>query len=90
MTVRKLRWSYFAAGLFVVTLKGSQLLFCTPMSVHPSYSAAPPDPFQAYDTTPLADYCGLSPAQMHQLLFHPLEPGGVVRLRTEVPNEVLD
>jgi hypothetical protein len=60
------------------------------MPVHPSPSAAPPDPFQTYNTTPLADFCGLSPAQMHQLLFHPLEPGGVVRLRTEVPSEVLD
>jgi len=27
---------------------------------------------------------------VHQLLFHPLEPGGVVWLRTEVPNEALD
>ncbi|MGI4736190.1 MAG: hypothetical protein ACRYG7_13520 [Janthinobacterium lividum] len=51
---------------------------------------APPDPFQRYNATPLADFCGLSPAQMHQLLFHPLEPGGVVQLRAEVSDEVLD
>ncbi|RZK14562.1 MAG: hypothetical protein EOO56_24665 [Hymenobacter sp.] len=55
----------------------------------PAYST-PPDPFHSYNATPLADFCGLSPAQMHQLLFHPLEPGGVVRLRTEAPSEVLD
>jgi hypothetical protein len=60
------------------------------MPVHPSPSKTSPDPFQPYNTTPLADFCGLSPAQMHQLLYHPLEPGSVVRLRTEVPNEVLD
>ena len=60
------------------------------MHVYSSLSAAPPDPFQSYNITPLADFCGLSPTQMHQLLFRPLEPGGVVRLRTEVPNEVLD
>lgn len=51
---------------------------------------APPDPFQRYNATPLADFCGLSPAQMHQLLFHPLEPGGVVQLRAELSDEVLD
>lgn len=60
------------------------------MPGHPNPPAAPPDPFQSYNTTPLADFSGLSPAQMHQLLFHPLEPGCVVRLRTEVPSEVLD
>ena len=60
------------------------------MPVRPSLSSAQPDSVQHYNTTPLADFCGLSPAQMHQLLFHPLEPGCVVRLRTEVPNEVLD
>ncbi|MGI4743330.1 MAG: hypothetical protein ACRYG7_49900 [Janthinobacterium lividum] len=60
------------------------------MPVYPGSSTAPPDPFQAYNTTPLANFCGLSPAQMHQLLFHPLEPGGVVQLRAEMPNEVLD
>jgi hypothetical protein len=27
---------------------------------------------------------------MHQLLFHPLAPGCVVRLRAEAMNEVLD
>lgn len=57
---------------------------------HPQPSPAPPDPTRPYNTTPLADFCGLSPAQLHQLLFHPLEPGCVVRLRTEVLTEVLD
>jgi len=56
----------------------------------PAYPSFPPEPFQTYNTTPLADFCGLSLAQLHQLLFHPLEPGGVVRLRTEAPNEVLE
>lgn len=56
----------------------------------PAYPSFPPEPFQTSDTTPLADFCELSPAQLHQLLFHPLVPGGVVRLRTEAPNEVLD
>lgn len=56
----------------------------------PAYPKFPPEPFQTFNTTPLADFCGLSLAQLHQLLFHPLEPGCVVRLRTEVPNEILD
>jgi hypothetical protein len=60
------------------------------MPIHPITSTVPPDPFQRHNNTPLADFCGLSPAQMHQLLFHPLKPGGVVQLRTGVPDEVLD
>lgn len=60
------------------------------MPVRSIPSTASSDPFQSHNTTPLADFCGLSPVQMHQLLFHPLEPGGMVRLRTEVPDEVLD
>lgn len=60
------------------------------MPVYPSPSPAPPGPFQPYNTTPLADFCELNPAQMHQLLFHPLEPACVVRLRAGVPDEVLD
>ncbi|MFD2788038.1 hypothetical protein [Hymenobacter rubripertinctus] len=43
-----------------------------------------------YNDTPQPDFCGLSPAQMHQLLYQPLEPSCVVRLRTNVPNDVLD
>lgn len=43
-----------------------------------------------YNATPLADFCGLSPAQMHALLYQPLEPASVVRLRAAVPNDVLD
>ena len=31
--------------------------------------------------TPLPDFCGLTPAQMHPLLYQPLEPASVVRLR---------
>jgi hypothetical protein len=60
------------------------------MSAHPNFPPAPPYSVQSYNTTPLADFCGLSSAQMHQLLFHPLDAGGVVQLRAEVPNEVLD
>lgn len=56
----------------------------------PAYLSSLPDPFQTHNTTTLADFCGLSPAQLHQLLFHPLEPSCVVQLRTEAPNEVLD
>lgn len=60
------------------------------MPVHSIPAPVPPDPFQRYNATPLADFCGLSPRQMHQLLFHPLEPGGVMRLRAEIPDVVLD
>ena len=43
-----------------------------------------------YNDTPQPDFCGLSPAQMHPLLYQPLGPAGVVQLRANVPNDVLD
>ena len=43
-----------------------------------------------YNDTPQPDFCGLSPAQMHPLLYQPLGPASVVQLRAEVPDEVLD
>jgi hypothetical protein len=89
VTIRKLRRSYVAAGLLSAAPKNN-VLSCKCMPTHPSSSPAPPDPFQSYNNAPLADFCGLSPVQMHQLLFHPLEPDCVVRLRTKVPDEVLD
>ena len=42
-----------------------------------------------YNDTPLPDFCGLSPAQMHPLLYQPLGPASVVRLRPAVPDGVL-
>ena len=42
-----------------------------------------------YNDTPLSDFCGLSPAQMHPLLYQPLGPTSVVRLRADVPDGVL-
>ena len=43
-----------------------------------------------YNDTPQPDFCGLSPAQMHPLLYQPLGPTSVVQLRAHVPNDVLD
>ena len=43
-----------------------------------------------YNDTPQPDFCGLSPAQMHALLYQPLGPASVVQLRTNVPGDVLD
>lgn len=43
-----------------------------------------------YNDTPPPDFCDLSPAQMHQLLYQPLGPASVVQLRADVPNDVLD
>ena len=43
-----------------------------------------------YNETPQPELCGLSPAQMHQLLYQPLGPASVVQLRANVPNDVLD
>jgi hypothetical protein len=45
---------------------------------------------QHYNTTPIADFCGLSPAQMHALLYQPLDLNSVVQLRPAVSNNVLD
>ena len=46
--------------------------------------------FQRYNDTPLAAFSGVSPTQMHALLYDPLEPGSPLRLRPTLPNEVLD
>lgn len=43
-----------------------------------------------YNDTSQPDFCGLSPVQMHALLYQPLGPASVVHLRTNVPNDVLD
>ncbi|TGE13821.1 hypothetical protein [Hymenobacter elongatus] len=43
-----------------------------------------------YNDTPQPDFCGLSPAQMHPLLYQPLGPASVVQLRANVPDEVLN
>lgn len=43
-----------------------------------------------HNDTPQPDFCGLSPAQMHQLLYQPLGLASVVQLRANVPDEVLD
>ena len=43
-----------------------------------------------YNDTPQPDFCGLSPVQMHALLYQPLGPASVVQLRAEVPDEVLN
>lgn len=43
-----------------------------------------------HNDTPQPDFCALSPAQMHRLLYQPLGPASVVRLRPAVPDDVLD
>ena len=43
-----------------------------------------------YNDTPQPDFCGLSPTQMHALLYQPLGSSSVVQLRADVPNDVLD
>lgn len=45
---------------------------------------------QAYNSAPVADFCGLSPNQMHTLASNPLEPGSPVALRAALPDEVLN
>ena len=47
-------------------------------------------PLHRYNDTPQPDFCGLSPVQMHALLYQPLGPASVVQLRANVPNDVLD
>ena len=42
-----------------------------------------------YNDTPLSDFCGLTPAQMHPLLYQPLGTASVVRLRPAVLDGVL-
>ena len=43
-----------------------------------------------HNDTPQPDFCALSPAQMRRLLYQPLGPASVVRLRPAVPDDVLD
>lgn len=60
------------------------------MRVPPHPAPALADELRRHNTTPLADFNGLTPSQMHQLLYQPLEPASVVRLRSTVTDEVLD
>lgn len=45
--------------------------------------------FERQNAMPLAGFCGLSPVQMHALLYDPLGPGSPVRLRNELPEAVM-
>ena len=60
------------------------------MNVPPRPASALADELHRYNTSPLPDFCGLSPAQMHPLLYQPLASASVVRLRPAVPDEVLN
>lgn len=60
------------------------------MNVPPYPTPALADELHRRNTTPLPDFNGLTPVQMHQLLYRPLEPASVVRLRATVTDEVLD
>ena len=42
-----------------------------------------------HNDTPLPDFGGLTPAQMHPLLYQPLGPASVVRLRPAVPDGIV-
>ena len=46
--------------------------------------------FQRYNDTPLAAFSGIAPAQMHHLLYDPWGPASPIRLRSELPADVLD
>ncbi|GAA3983616.1 hypothetical protein [Hymenobacter antarcticus] len=46
--------------------------------------------FQRYNNAPLASFSGLSPEQMHHLMYDPLGAASPVRLRAELPAAVLD
>ncbi|MDQ2770785.1 MAG: hypothetical protein M3Y54_09815 [Bacteroidota bacterium] len=46
--------------------------------------------FQRYNAAPLAAFSGVSPAQMHELLYDPWTPVSPLRLRPQLPAEVLD
>lgn len=60
------------------------------MNVPPRSKAALAAALHHYNDTPLPDFCSLSPAQMYQLLYQSLGPASVVRLRADVPDEVLN
>ena len=59
------------------------------MNIPPRPEPALAAGLHCYNTSPLEDLCGLSPAQLHQLLSQPLGPASVVRLRSDVPDDVL-
>lgn len=46
--------------------------------------------FQRYNNAPLAAFSGLSPAQMHHLMYDPLGAASPVQLRADLPAAVLD
>jgi hypothetical protein len=46
--------------------------------------------FQRYNDAPLAVFNGVSPAQMHTLLYDPWGPASLLRLRPEPADEALD
>lgn len=46
--------------------------------------------FQRYNDAPLPAFSGLSPAQMHTLLYDPWGAASPLQLRRELPDEVLD
>lgn len=60
------------------------------MNIPPYPTSTLADELHRRNTTPLPDFNGLTPVQMHQLLYRPLEPASVVRLRATVADEVLD
>ena len=57
-----------------------------PLRFEPALAVA----LHRYNDTPQPDFCGLTPVQMHQLLYQPLGAASVVRLRADVADDVLD
>lgn len=60
------------------------------MNVPPYPTPTLADELHRRTTTSLPGFNGLTPVQMHQLLYRPLAPTSVVRLRVTVTDEVLD
>ncbi|WP_210517588.1 hypothetical protein [Hymenobacter terricola] len=58
--------------------------------MNPDQSAQPAVHFRRYNDTPLTAFGGLTPSQMHQLLYDPWGPESPLRLRPEMPTDVLD
>ena len=46
--------------------------------------------FRRYNAAPSPAFSGIAPAQMHELLYDPWAPASPLRLRPELPAEVLD
>ena len=61
-----------------------------PSRMSPSQLAEINAHFQRYNDAPLPAFSGLSPAQMHTLLYAPWGPASPLRLRPELPAAVLD